>query len=66
MRRLLGAKSMPFGFMSMERLGVKYAVVGCEVCGDVWVHVCGCWVQVYGAVGCMPDCLFLPDSKLSA
>ena len=27
---LLGAKSMPFGCMSMERLGAKYAVVGCK------------------------------------
>ena len=44
---LLGAKSMPFGCMSMARLGAKYAVVGCKVCG--------CWVQVYGAVGCLPD-----------
>ena len=45
---LLGAKSMPFGCMSMERLGAKYAVVGCKVCGNSWVHVCGCWVHLYG------------------
>ena len=50
---LLGAKSMPFGCMSMARLGA-YAF---------WVHVCGSWVHVYGSVGCMyavvgcmPDC----------
>ena len=30
MRLLLGAKSMPFGCMSMARLGAKYAVVGCK------------------------------------
>ena len=59
---LLGAKSMPFGCMSMARLGAKYAVVGSKVCGCwvhvygyYWVHVCGFWVHVYGAVGCMPD-----------
>ena len=27
---LLGAKSMPFGCMSMARLGAKYAEVGCK------------------------------------
>ena len=67
---LLGAKSMPFGCMSMARLGAKYAEVGCKVCGSwvqvygyFWVHVCGFWVHVYGSVGCMyavvgcmPDC----------
>ena len=53
---LLGAKSMPFGCMSMARLGAKYAVVGCKVYGDFWVHVCAFWVHVYGSVGCMPDC----------
>ena len=30
MRLLLGAKSMPFGCMSMARLGAKYAEVGCK------------------------------------
>ena len=29
-RLLLGAKSMPFGCMSMARLGAKYAGVGCK------------------------------------
>ena len=50
---LVGAKSMPFGCMSMARLGAKYAEVGCKVYGYFWVHVCGFWVHVYGAVGCM-------------
>ena len=60
--RLLGAKytetfgcmSMPFGCMSMDRLGA------CLWIG--WVHVCGCWVQSLrlrlGAcliVGSLPD-----------
>ena len=27
---LPGAKSMPFGYKSMARLGAKYAVVGCK------------------------------------
>jgi hypothetical protein len=31
----------------------KYAVVGCKVCGYVWVHVYAFWVHVYGSVGCM-------------
>ena len=38
-RLLLGTKSVPFGRMSMARLGAKYAVVGC----------------MYAVVGCMPD-----------
>ena len=33
MRLLLGAKSVPFGCMSMARLGAKYAEVGCKVYG---------------------------------
>ena len=56
----LGARSVPFGCMSMARLGAKYAVVGCKVYGYFWVHVytflgaclwlgwvhvCGCWVH---------------------
>ena len=49
----------------MERLGAKYAVVGCiymETFGCMYADfgcmyaVVGCkMVQVYGAVGCMPD-----------
>ena len=61
-----GSMYAEFGCMSIER----YAVVGCKVCGNSWVPVCGCWVQVYGAVGCMLDtrqlCLTvgsLPDSR---
>ena len=60
---LLGAKSVPFGCMSMARLGAKYAEVGCKVYGYFWVHVYAFWVHVYGSVGCMyavvgcmPDC----------
>ena len=49
---LLGAKSMPFGCMSMARLGAKYAEVGCKVYGYFWVHVYSFWVHVYGSVGC--------------
>ena len=30
-----------------------YAVVGCKIYGDVWVHVYAFWVRVYGSVGCM-------------
>ena len=46
MRLLLGAKSMPFGCMSMDRLGAKYAVVGCKYAETFGCKVCGCWVQV--------------------
>ena len=60
---LLGAKSMPFGCMSMARLSAEYAEVGCKVYGYFWVHVYTFWVHVYGSVGCMyavvgcmPDC----------
>ena len=31
----------------------KYAVAGCKVYGDVWVHVYAFWVHVYGSAGCM-------------
>ena len=37
MRLLLGATSLPFGSMSMARLGAKYAEVGSKVCGS-WVQ----------------------------
>ena len=53
MRLLLGAKSMPFGCMSMARLGAKYAEVECKVYKYFWVHVYAFWVHVYGSVGCM-------------
>ena len=45
---LLGAKSMPFGCMSMAWLGAKYAEVGCKVYGYFWVHVYAFWVHVCG------------------
>ena len=41
-----GCMSMPFGCMYAATFGCMYAVVGCKVCGNVWVHVCGSWVQV--------------------
>ena len=44
---LLGAKSMPFGCMSMARLGAKSAEVGCKVYGYFWVHVYAFWVHVW-------------------
>ena len=42
---LLGAKSMPFGCMSMARLGAKYAEVGRKS-----MDTFGC---MYAAFGCM-------------
>ena len=50
MRLLLGAKSMPFGCMSMERLGAKYAVVGC-IYAVVGCIVCGGWVHSLRLLG---------------
>ena len=38
-----GCMYADFGCMSMERLGAKYAVVGCKVCG--------CWVQSMRMLG---------------
>ena len=46
MRLLLGAKYVPFGCMYAAAFGCMYAatfgcmyaVVGCKVCGDVWVQ----------------------------
>ena len=66
---LLGAKSMPFGCMSMARLGAKYAEVGCKFVdtfgcmsmpfGCMSMDWLGACVQLLGAkyavVGCMPD-----------
>ena len=60
---LLGACIWSGWVQSMRLLGAKYAVVGCIYAETPWVQVCGCWVQVDGAVGCMPDCLCLPDSR---
>ena len=42
---LLDAKSVPFGCMSIERLGAKYAEVGCKS-----MDTFGC---MYAAFGCM-------------
>ena len=62
-RLLLGAKSMPFGCMSMARLGAKYAEVGCKSmdtfgCMSMPFHTfrqsqIKVMVHVYGSVGCM-------------
>ena len=44
-----GCMYAEFVCMYAETVGCMYAVVGCKVCGNVWVHVCGFWVQVsYG------------------
>ncbi len=75
--RRLGACMRILGASIWKRLGAKYAVVGCKVCGcwvhlcgNGWAHVCGSYVHVYGAVGCMPDSRelcptvgSLPDSR---
>ena len=50
----LGCMYADFGCMYMQRLSAKYAVVG-RIYAVVGCKVCGCSVQVYGAVGCMPD-----------
>ena len=69
MRLLLDAKSAPFGCMSMARLGVKYAEVGCKVSGYfgcmsmpfgcMSMDRLGACMRLLGAkyavVGCMPD-----------
>ena len=51
--KLLGACMQNLGACMRKRLGAKYAIVGCKVCGcwvhvygDVWVHVCGFWVHL--------------------
>ena len=58
--RRLGACMRNLGACMRKRLGAKYAVVGCKVYGDAWVHVYAFWVHVYafwvhvyGSVGCM-------------
>ncbi len=52
MRLLLGAKSVPFGRMSMALLGAKYAEVGCKS-----MDTFGCMSMHFGcmsmAFGCM-------------
>ena len=36
--RNLGASMRNLGASMRKRLGAKSTVVGCKVCGDVWVH----------------------------
>ena len=36
--------------MYAETFGCMYAEFGYKVYGNVWVHVCGCWVHVCGDV----------------
>ena len=50
--KLLGA-CIKFWVHVCGAVGCMYAVVGCKVYGDVWVHVYAFWVYVYGSVGCM-------------
>ena len=78
MWKRVGAKYAIVGCMYAERFGCMYAVVGCMYMGTfgckyadfgcmyaetLGCKVCGCWVHVYGAVGCLHDCLCLPDSR---
>ena len=44
---------LAFHFFPNKCYSRTYAVVGCKVYGDVWVHVYAFWVHVYGSVGCM-------------
>ena len=60
MRKLLYAE---FGCMYAETVVCKVCRCWVHVYGNFWVHVCGFWVQVYGAVGCLPECRCLPDSR---
>ena len=60
---LLGAKSMPFGCMSMARLGAKYAEVGCKS-----MDTFGCMSMPFGCMSMdrLGACLTvgsLPDSR---
>ena len=55
--------------MYAETLGCMYAdlvhvykTFGCMYAETLGCKVCGCWVQVYGTVGCLPDCPCLPDN----
>ena len=49
MRKRLGPKYA-------ETPGCMYADFGCMYMETLGCKVCGCLVQVYGAVGCLPDC----------
>ena len=50
-----GCMYADFGCMYAETLGYVYADFGCMYAETLGCKVCGCWVQVYGAVGCLPD-----------
>jgi len=70
MRRLLGAKSAPFGCMFAETVGCMYAVVGCmyaetvgcKVFGNVWVQsirlLGACLIRLIACLteGSLPHC----------
>ena len=68
---LLDAKSMPFGCMSMARLGAKYAVVGCKsmetfgcmyaVVGCMYAETFGCMYAAFGSISDTAESL--PDSR---
>ena len=62
-RLLLGAKSMPFGCMSMARLGTKYVEVGCKS-----MDTFGCMSMPFGCMSMarLGACLTvgsLPESR---
>ena len=58
-----GCMSMPFGCMSMDRLGAKYADVGCKVYGDVWVQsICLLGASMIWPIACL-IVGSLPDSR---
>ena len=42
----MGTTYAPFGCMYAGTVGCMYAVVGCKVYGDVWVHVYAFWVHL--------------------
>ena len=49
------------GCMCAETLGSMRILL--HVWGNGWGQVYGFWVHVYGTLGCLPDCLCLPDSR---
>ena len=59
---------MPFGCMSMARLGAKYAEVGCKVCGS-WVQSMWKLGAKYAEVGCKSmdtfGCMSMPFGCMS-
>ena len=48
----VGCMYADVGRMSMKRLGAYMRMLGACLWNG-WVHVCRCWVHVYGTVGCM-------------